>query len=98
MSSPVQILHAERIPSSGCLVIPGRISLNELPHLEKLFAGRKITWFIEEHSKLDPAIQAHLEKSGSGALFSEDEPSPAAAGEELKPLLAGGGILIFVPG
>ena len=98
MSSPVQILHAERLPSSGCLVIPGRISLNEIPHLEKLFAGRKITWFIEEHSKLEPAIQTHLEKSGSGALFSEDEPSPAAAGEELKPLLAGGGVLIFVPG
>jgi acyl-[acyl-carrier-protein]-phospholipid O-acyltransferase/long-chain-fatty-acid--[acyl-carrier-protein] ligase len=73
MSSPVQILHAERLPSSGSLVIPGRITLNELPHLEKLFAGRKITWFIEEHSKLEPAVQAHLEKSGSGALFSEDE-------------------------
>ncbi|WP_035600838.1 AMP-binding protein [Haloferula sp. BvORR071] len=98
MSSPVQVLHAERIPSSGCLVIPGRITLNELPHLEKLFAGRKITWFIEEHSKLDPGVQAHLERSGSGALFSDDDPSHAVAGEHLKPLLANGGVLIFVHG
>ncbi len=98
MSSPVQVLHGERVPSSGCLVIPGRITLNELPYLEKLFAGRKITWFIEEHAKLEPAVQAYLERSGSGALFSEDEPSPADAGEELKPLLANGGLLVFVPG
>jgi len=98
MSSHVQILHAERIPSSGCLVIPGRLGLQEVPHLEKLFAGRKITWFIEESSKLDPAIQSYLEKSGSGAVFSEEDSSPAATGEQLKPLLANSGVLIFVPG
>ncbi len=82
MSSPVQILHADRIPSTGCLVIPGRLGPHELSHLEKLFAGRKITWFIEESSKLDPAIRAHLERSGSGAAFSEDEPAPAESAQD----------------
>jgi len=98
MSSPVQILHADRIPSTGCLVIPGRLGFQELAHLERLFSGRKITWLIEESSRLDAATRAHLEKSGSGAAFSEDESAPAAAGEHLKPQLSGGGVLIFVPG
>ena len=97
MSSHVQILHADRVPSTGCLVIPGRIGLQELPQLEKLFSGRKITWFIEESSKLEPGIQAHLEKSGSGAVFSDDDDA-AASGEHLKPMLANGGVLIYVHG
>lgn len=98
MSSPVQLLHTDRIPSTGCLVLPGRLDLAEVPILEKLFAGRKITWFIEENSRLDPALQAHLERSGSGAVFSDDDDSPTTVGEQLKPMLANGGVLIFVPG
>ena len=97
MSSTVQLLHADRIPATGCLVIPGRLGLNEIPQLEKLFAGRKITWFIEESAKLDQAVQDHLEKSGSGAVFSDDDDAPAV-GEQLMPMLENGGVLIFVPG
>lgn len=93
----ILLLHADRIPQTGCLVIPGRLGPSELPHLEKLFAGRKVTWLIEEKSKLDPAIQAHLEKSGSGAAFADDDDAPAV-GEQLRPALANGGVLIYVPG
>ena len=71
----IQLLHADRIPPTGCLVIPGRIGTHELPQLEKLFAGRRITWLIEENSKLDPTTQTTLERSGAGAVFAESERS-----------------------
>jgi acyl-[acyl-carrier-protein]-phospholipid O-acyltransferase/long-chain-fatty-acid--[acyl-carrier-protein] ligase len=93
----IQLLHADRIPPTGCLVIPGRLGPNELPQLEKLFAGRKITWLIEESSALDPALQAHLERSGSGAAFADDDDA-AAVGAQLRPALEQGGVLVFVPG
>ncbi len=99
MSSPsVQILHKERLPTSGCLVIPGRLDFGHLSTLEKLCAGRKITWLIEESAHHEPALRSHLEKSGSGAMFSATDTAPAAAGHQLQTYLANSGVLIFVPG
>ncbi len=97
-SASIQILHKERLPTTGSLVIPGRLDFQLLPHFEKLFAGRKITWLVEETALYDNAVRAHLEKSGSGAMFSAEDADPAAAGEQLKSYLADGGVLIFVPG
>lgn len=97
-ASSIQILHKERIPSSGVLVIPGRLNFEQLLQLEKLFAGRRITWLVEETSDHDPAMRAHLERSGSGAMFSAEDAAPEAAGEQLKPYLEQGGVLIYVPG
>ncbi|MES2660809.1 MAG: AMP-binding protein [Verrucomicrobiota bacterium] len=97
-SASIQILHKERLPSTGSLVIPGRLDFEHLAPFEKLFAGRKITWLVEESALYDNAVRAYLEKSGSGAMFSVDDAAPAAAGEQLKPYLAGTGVLIFVPG
>jgi acyl-[acyl-carrier-protein]-phospholipid O-acyltransferase/long-chain-fatty-acid--[acyl-carrier-protein] ligase len=97
-SSTIQILHKERLPSSGCLVIPGRLDHELLPHFEKLFAGRKITWLVEENAHYSPALTNHLQKSGSGAMFSADDAAPAAAGAQLKGYLENDGVLIFVPG
>ncbi|MFT3990751.1 MAG: AMP-binding protein [Luteolibacter sp.] len=98
LMSSIQILHKERIPSSGALVIPGSLDAEQLHSIEKLFHGRKITWLIEEHATLDLAVRGHLEKSKSGAMFSAADASPAAAGEQLKSFLADNGVLIFVPG
>ena len=97
-SSPFQILHKERLPSTGCLVIPARMAPDLLPHFEKLFAGRKITWLIEESAQYDPALTAYLQKSGSGAMFSITDAAPASAGSQLQSSLANGGLLIYVPG
>ncbi|MDB6080728.1 MAG: amp-binding enzyme, partial [Akkermansiaceae bacterium] len=97
-STQVQIFHAERIPSTGCLVVPGRVDAAELPHLAKLFQGRKITYLIEETSKLDATVHAFLEKSGGGAAFADDEPNPEAIGEQLKSFTADGGVLIYIHG
>jgi acyl-[acyl-carrier-protein]-phospholipid O-acyltransferase/long-chain-fatty-acid--[acyl-carrier-protein] ligase len=97
-SASTQILHKERLPSTGHLLIPGRLDYELVLHFEKLFTGRKITWLVEENALYDPNLRAHLERSGSGAMFSADDAAPDAAGSQLKPYLADGGILIFVPG
>ncbi len=97
-SASNQILNKERLPTTGCLVIPGRLDAELLLHFEKIFAGRKITWLVEETALYDNIVRAHLEKSGSGAMFSAEDAAPAAAGSQLKTYLEGSGVLIFVPG
>ena len=97
-AASIQILHKERIPATGVLVIPGRLSFEQLLQLEKLFAGRPLTWLVEENAHYDPQTRSYLEKSGSGAMFSADDGAPASAGEQLQPYLANGGVLIYVPG
>lgn len=98
MSSSIQVLHKERIPTTGALVIPGWINLELALHFEKIFSGRKITWLVEELAHHDAALSAHLQKSASGAMFAAADSAPAAAGQQLKTFIAGNGILIFVPG
>ena len=97
-SSSIHILHRDRIPATGVLVIPSRLNFEQLLQLEKLFNGRNITWLVEETSQHDPAMLAYLEKSGSGAMFAATDAAPAMAGEQLKSYLAGDGVLIYVPG
>ena len=97
-SASHQILNQERLPTTGCLVIPGRLDAELLLHFEKIFTGRKITWLVEETALYDNFVRAHLEKSGSGAMFSAEDAAPAAAGSQLKTYLEGSGVLIFVPG
>lgn len=97
-SAALQILHKERIPGNGVLVIPGRLPMEALLQLERLFGGRPITWLIEENARHDPSVLAHLEKSPSGAMFSADDAAPEIAGEQLKPFLDQNGVLIYVPG
>ena len=92
------ILHKERIPESGALVIPGRLNFEQLLQLKRIFNNRTITWLIEESSSHDPAMLGYLENSDSGAMFSAQDKAPRAAGELLASHLADGGLLIYVPG
>jgi acyl-[acyl-carrier-protein]-phospholipid O-acyltransferase / long-chain-fatty-acid--[acyl-carrier-protein] ligase len=97
-SASIQILHRDRIPETGFLVIPGRLNFEHLLQLEKLFSGRRVTWLIEETSHHDPALLSYLEKSDAGAMFTASDAAPAAAGEQLRPYLADGGVIVYVPG
>jgi acyl-[acyl-carrier-protein]-phospholipid O-acyltransferase / long-chain-fatty-acid--[acyl-carrier-protein] ligase len=97
-SSSIQILHKDRIPDSGTLVIPGRLDFEQLLIMEKLFAGRRITWLVEEFSEHDGSMRGYLEKSGSGAMFSAGDAAPDAVGAQMKDYLGDGGVLIYVPG
>jgi acyl-[acyl-carrier-protein]-phospholipid O-acyltransferase/long-chain-fatty-acid--[acyl-carrier-protein] ligase len=92
------VLHKERIPEHGVLVVPGRLDFAGLLEWERLFRDRRVTWLVEESSQYDPALRSHLERSGSGAAFSCDDGDPAAAGRELAAFLADGGVLFYVPG
>lgn len=98
MSATIQFLHSERIPSTGFLVIPGRLDFQQLLHLEKQLQGRQITYLIEENDFHDPALRNHMERSERGAMFSINDKNPAAAGKELANFLKDNGILLFVPG
>ncbi|GAA5483518.1 AMP-binding protein [Haloferula sargassicola] len=98
MSSAVQILHRDRIPATGCLVVPGRLEAQDLPAFHQLFEGRPVTWLIEENAPMDPEVRSFLEKSGSGAVFSDQDSDPLGIGEQLKGSLADRGVLVFVPG
>ncbi|MFZ9941407.1 MAG: AMP-binding protein [Luteolibacter sp.] len=98
MSLAPQILHQERVPKNGVLVVPGRLDFEQLLEIEGIFAKRRITWLIEESAHHDPAVRAHLEKSNSGAMFSIADAAPEAAGKQLKNFLTDGGVLIHVPG
>ncbi len=96
-ASSSQILHKERIPATGCLVVPGRIHLDIAISLEKLFTKRKITWLIEETAHCDANLRSYLEKSNSGAMFSAEDTAPADAGSQLRGFIENDGVLIFVP-
>ena len=97
-SAASKILNQQRIPATGALVIPGRLSFEQLLLLEKLLSARSITWLVEENAHYDPALRSYLEKSDSGAMFSADDAAPESAGEQLKEYLADSGLLIYVPG
>ncbi len=97
-SSSIQILHKERLPAKGHLVIPGRLDHDLLPVFERLFAGRKITWLVEETALYDNSVRSYLERTGSGAMFSKNDAAPTAAGEQLRSYIEGNGVLIYVPG
>jgi len=97
-SASIDLFHRERLPAGKALVIPGRLDFAQLLGLESLLAGRRITWLIEEDSKLDPQIRAHLERSGSGAMFSVGDGAPAAVGAQLAADLDSNGLLVYVPG
>ena len=97
-SVSTQTIHKERLPATGCLIIPGRLDFEYLPQFEKIFTGRKITWLVEETAIYEHHTRAYLEKSGSGAMFAANDSAPEAAGSQLKAYLADGGVLIFVPG
>ena len=97
-SASIELIHRDRLPPGKALVIPGRLDFAQLLGIEKLLQGRKITWLIEEDSKLDPQTQAHLERSGSGAMFSASDGDPAAVGAQLAEALDPNGLLVYVPG
>ncbi len=99
MSHPsIQILHHERLPQTGVLVVPGRLDFSLLLHLEKLFEGRRVTWLVEESAHFDPAVRGFLQRSSSGAAYSSADMAPEDAGRQLQPFLEDGGVLIHVSG
>jgi len=93
-------LHGEsNIPLGGILIIPSRLSFQDLLHLEKLLSGRKLVYLIDRALDYDPLLQAHLEKEDTHAVeFSSDENSKAVFKKEIHQYLAEGSVVVFIPG
>jgi len=93
-------LHGEdAIPAEGVRIVPNHLAFADLLRMEKLLAGRKITYLIERRLQYDPLLQAHLEKNDVEALeFALDESLMEAFKKELHTHIAAGEVVIFVPG
>lgn len=94
----VEIIGAERLPSSGTILIPGSLNLPQLLALESKLSDRRVTFLAEENLTLDPEVQKHLDRPKvNGAAFSRDD-NPASVAKALAEALQGDGIVLFVPG
>ena len=99
MSSSFQVHSLERLPSTGALIIPGRLDIAQARELLSAVGKRNVTWLVEDSTALDPAFQAYLEGSGkSGAAFSKNDKSLGEVGKSLELKISGDELLIFVPG
>lgn len=94
--SHYHIIGQDRLTPTGQLVIPGRVSHAEITVFKKLFAGRSITWLVEETATLADDVKS-LIQSDQGAMFGLDD-DPALVGQQLKKYLEKQGVLIFLPG
>ena len=99
MSSSIQVCALDRLPSDGCLIIPGYLTPRQANELAKSLTGRTITWLVEESAIITKEMEAFLKLSGfPGAAFSKDDPSLPDVGVNLFQKIQGNGVLIFVPG
>lgn len=94
--SHYHIIGQDRIPGSGILVVPGRVSRAEITVFRKLFSGRSITWLVEENAAIADEIKSLIQQD-QGAMFSVDDDC-ALVGEQLKTYLAKQGVIVFLPG
>lgn len=94
----VEIIGADRLPTTGTILIPGSLNLPQLLALESKLAGRSVTFLAEENLPLDPELQKHLDRPNvKGAVFSRTD-NPDSVAKALEEALAGDGVVVFVPG
>ncbi len=93
-------LHGEaNIPTGGILVVPNRLAFQDLLHLEKHFAGRKLVHLVGSGFDYDPLLRAHLGKEDTRTVeFSPDEARQGDFKKELHQILEEGSVVLFVPG
>lgn len=94
----VEILGADRLPSTGTILIPGRINLPQLLALESKLSGRQVTFLAEEALTLDSEVQKHLDRPNvKGIAFTRSD-NPSSVATALADALSGNGIVVFIPG
>ncbi len=93
-------LHGEEnIPAGGVLIIPNRLSFQDLLHLEKYFQGRKVAYLFDREFTYDPPLRGRIEKSGTAIIeFSSNEEAKDSFKKVLHQHLGEDGLAIFVPG
>lgn len=99
MSKEHTFLGKENIPTKAGLILPGRLSHQEVLALETCFTGRKLIWICEEQVVLDPLTEEHIGSSDAEAVaFSEDDPDLEKIGKNILKDLGSDGVAIFLPG
>ena len=94
-----KLIHKERIPEGGVLVIPNRLRFDDIKHFEKLLPGRSVVYLLEKGQSYDPAVLAHMEGEGVEAFeFSEEGGMVSAFTRQLGKNIENGDAVIFVPG
>jgi acyl-[acyl-carrier-protein]-phospholipid O-acyltransferase/long-chain-fatty-acid--[acyl-carrier-protein] ligase len=94
----VEIMGADRLPSTGTILIPGSLNLPQLLALESKLSDRRVTFLAEEGLSLDPEVQKHLDRPQvAGAVFSRSD-NPDSVAKALSEALANNGLVLFVPG
>ena len=94
----VEIIGADRLPSTGTILVPGSLNLPQLLALESKLSDRSVTFLAEESLTLDSEVQKHLERPKvNGASFSRTD-NHASVKSALEPALANNGVVLFVPG
>lgn len=97
--SNLEIINRDRVPSSGCLIVPNRLEFADMLHLEKAFAGRRLVYLIEQSMQYDPLLRAHLDKEDVLAVeFSRDGTQREVFKKQLHTGVANDEVIVFVPG
>lgn len=95
----VTFLGGELVPNSGLLIVPNALSFEDLTHLERGLAGRRVAYLIHESSVFEATLQAHFEQEGVHALeFATREEHLPLFREQIAQLTTEGQILVYVPG
>ena len=94
-----EFIHKDRVPESGVLVIPNRLRLAGIRHLEKLLAGRSLVFLLERGQSYGFEVLAHMERAGITAFeFSRERGTADAFTRQLRENVEKGDVVIFVPG
>lgn len=97
--TPLELHGEENLRSGGMLVVPNRLSFEDLLRLEKLLGDRKVIYLIEHGMEYDPLLQSHLEKEDTNAIeFACDEGVGETFKREVHQSVLDEAVLIFVPG
>ena len=99
MSTPAQVRSLDRLPTSGTLIVPGRLDAEQALALASILAPRRITWLVEESVSITRDLETALQQSGhDGMAFSQLDEALPQVGQNLAACLEGNSVLVFVPG
>lgn len=99
MSQNFIFLETENLPQSATLIVPGRLSHQEMLGLEQHLSGRNLIWLCEENVVLPDETENYLaEHSAEAVSFSAADTGLEKLGEQLKKDLGNNGVAIFLPG
>ena len=98
-NSTSEVTGKDYLPEGGVLVVPNRLSIDDLLLLEQELVGRSITYLIAGSFEYGQAIKDYLQKNEvQGLEFNCDEENLAAFKNEVQACINKGHAVVFIPG